>query len=176
MSSGQQVSNKIERYGDLNKEEGRYIYCIIGTSEGRKFSYPAIGGCGDEVYSISYQDAAAVISATPVMKYPISRENTMAHQKVLEELMGDFTVLPVKFGTVASSKDGVSASERIKEDVLKVRYEELKELLTKMDGRIELGLKAFWVDMKIVFGEIVDENSQIRRLRQRLVSRPITQP
>ncbi|MBU4312821.1 MAG: GvpL/GvpF family gas vesicle protein, partial [Candidatus Omnitrophica bacterium] len=40
----------------------------------------------------------------------------------------------------------------------------------------ELGLKAFWVDMKIVFGEIVDENSQIRRLRQRLVSRPITQP
>lgn len=178
MSSGQQVSNKteIQNNSNLKMDEGRYIYCIIGTNQEIKFASPAIGGQQNEVYSISYQDIAAVISPSPVMKYPISRENTIAHQKVLEELMMNFTVLPVKFGTVASGKDGIPSSERIREEVLKVRYEELKDLLIKMDERIELGLKASWVDMKIVFGEIVDENIQIKKLRQKLVSKPIAQP
>ncbi|MDI6889674.1 MAG: GvpL/GvpF family gas vesicle protein [Thermodesulfovibrionales bacterium] len=166
-----------------NKEEGRYIYAVIGA-EGREFdskhltgfTSPAIGGRGDEVHAISYQDIAAIISVSPVIKYPISRENTMAHQKVLEELMKDFTVLPVRFSTVASSKDGVCAAERIREEVLKARYEELKALLTKMNNKIELGLKAFWTDMKVIFQEIVDENSQIKKLRQKLALEPITQP
>jgi len=178
MTTEQQTINETEIRTDdeLNKEEGSYIYCIIGASEERKFAYPAIGGRADAIYSISYQDIAAVISASPIMKYPISRENTMAHQKVLEALMNDFTVLPVKFSTVASSKNGVCAAERIREEVLKARYEELKDLLIKMDEKIELGLKAFWVDMKIVFQEIVDENSEIKRLRRKLVSKPAAQP
>ena len=178
MITEQQTINKpeIKNNDDLNKEEGCYIYCIIGDSEPRKFTHPAIGSRGAEVYSISYQDVAAVISASAVVKYPISRENTMAHQKVLEELMNDFTVLPVKFGTVASGKDGFCAAERIREEVLKVRYEELKNLLLKMDEKIELGLKAFWVDMKTIFAEIVDENNEIRKLRQKFISKPTTQP
>jgi len=178
MITEQQTINKpeIENNVDLNKEEGCYIYCIIGDGEGRKFACPAIGSRQDEVYSISYQDVAAVISASAVMKYPISRENTMAHQKVLEELMNDFTVLPVKFGTVASGKDGFCAAERIREEVLKVRYEELKNLLLKMDAKIELGLKAFWVDMKTIFQEIVDENDEIKKLRRKLISKPVSRP
>ncbi len=178
-----------------NSRSGRYVYGIIGDDAERKFAYPAIGSRGDEVYpvrnipeagqdseisngvySVSYQDIAAVISASPIMKYSISRENTMAHQKILEELMKDFTVLPVKFGTVASGKNGVSSPERIKKEVLKKRYEELKELLIKMDNKIELGLKVFWVDMKIIFREIVEENSQIKRLKQKLLLKPTGQP
>jgi len=161
---------------DPSKEEGCYVYCVIGNSEQGKFAYPAIGGRADEVYSISYQDIAAVVSASPVKKYPISRENTITHQKILEGLMNDFTVLPVKFSTVASSRNGSCAAERIREEVLKVRYEELENLLLKMDGKTELGLKAFWVDMKAIFQEIVDENIEIKKLRQRLISKPATQP
>ncbi|MFZ6016279.1 MAG: GvpL/GvpF family gas vesicle protein [Nitrospirota bacterium] len=173
MSSGQEVGNKteIQDNSDLNVVEGRYIYCIIGTNQERKFTSPGIGARADTVYSIPYQDIAAVISPSPIMKYPISRENTMAHQKVLEELIGDFTVLPVKFGTVASGKDGVCAEERIREEVLKARYEELKGLLTKMDNKIELGLKALWSDMRVIFKEIVEENRDIKILKKTIASR-----
>ena len=168
-------------------EKGSYIYCIIGANGGKKFTplngkyltrftFSGIGGGTDEVYSVSYRDVAAVISASPVMRYPISRENTIAHQKVLEELMEEFTVLPVKFGTVASSKDGVCAADRIRGEVLKVRHEEFKDLLAKTDNKIELGLKAIWIDMKIIFQEIVDENRMIRKLRKKLFLKPVTQP
>ncbi|MBU1262317.1 GvpL/GvpF family gas vesicle protein [bacterium] len=191
----QQICNKTEINSDLNRDEGRYIYCVIGASEEKKFVSPPIGGRGDEVHpirditdakenskisngvhSISYRDIAAVISVSAIKKYSISRENTMAHQKVLEELMRNFTVLPVKFGTVAGGKNGVSSEKRIREEVLKARHEELKDLLIKMNNKIELGLKAFWTDMKVIFQEIVDENSQIKKLRQKLALEPITQP
>ncbi|MDP8215014.1 MAG: GvpL/GvpF family gas vesicle protein [Candidatus Euphemobacter frigidus] len=151
-------------------EEGRYIYCIIGDREERKFDSPAIGERGDDVYSISHRDIAAVISVSPIIKYPISRANTMAHQKVLEELMDDFTVLPVRFGTIAGGKENVAPDDRIREEVLKTRYEELKDLSLKMDNKMELGLKAIWTDMESIFREIVDENTEIRRLRQKLIS------
>ena len=159
------------------RQEGRYIYCIIETAEEtKKCESPSIGGRGDEVYSICYQDITAVVSASQVKKYPISRENTMAHQKILVELMKDFTVLPVRFGTVASGKDGTCSNERIKEEVLKARHEEFRDLLSKMNNKVELGLKIFWTDMKTIFQEIVDENSEIRKLRQKLLSKPIAEP
>ena len=178
MSSGQKICNKkeVQSNSNLNKEKGRYIYCIIGDGKEKKFVSPPIGGLADEIYSVSYRDIAAVISASPVMKYTISRENTMAHQKVLEELMEEFTVLPVKFGTVAGGKNGVCAADRIREEVLKDRYEEFKDLLVGMDNKIELGLKALWTDMKIIFQEIVDENREIRKLKQKLTLKSITQP
>jgi len=189
MNPKQEIGNKteVEDNSVSSEQKGRYLYCLIGDAEERKFAYPAIGERQDKnhpfsknfgagVHSISYQDIAAVISSSPIIKYPISRENTMAHQKVLEELMKDFTVLPVRFGTIAGTKNGICAEERIREEVLKLRYKELKDLLIKMDNKIELGIKAFWIDTKIIFQEIVDENSRIRRLRQRLTSKPFGHP
>jgi len=165
--------------------DGRYIYGIIGDSGEKKFASPAIGvpdvkntTCAEVesevstgVYSISFQDIAAVTSPSSITKYSISRENTMAHQRVLEELMKDFTVLPVRFGTVAKNKNGVSSPERIKEEILKARYEELKELFAKMDDKIELGLKAIWCDMKAIFNEVVEENRDIKLLKEKISSK-----
>jgi hypothetical protein len=152
-------------------KEKRYIYCIIGDNEDRKFAFPAIGEEGETVYSVHYRDVAAVISVSAVTKYPISRANTMAHQKVMEKLMDDFTVLPVRFGTVAGGRENVSPDDRIREEVLETRYDELKGLLDGMENKTELGIKAIWTDMNPVFQEIVDDNSDIGRLRQKLVSR-----
>lgn len=192
MSLRTQVDNKTElqNSSNLNPEEGRYIYCIIGTGQEIRFTSSGIGSRKDTVHpvrnttdaeednrifdgvhSISYQDIAVAISPSPVIKYPISRENTMAHQKVMEEVMNDFTILPVRFGTVAGGKDDVLATERIREKVLKARYEELKDLLTKMDNKIELGLKAFWSNMKVIFEEIVEENRDIKILKEKIASK-----
>jgi len=149
--------------------EGKYIYCIIGASEKRNFGPMGIGGRGNEVHTVCYRDLAAVISSSPIIKYSICRENTLAHQVVMEEVMKDCTVLPVRFGTIAEGKDGVAPGERIREKVLKEKYGEFKDLLKKMDGKVELGVKALWANMETIFGEIVEENEQIKRLKQKIL-------
>lgn len=150
-------------------EEGRYIYCIIGTNEKRSFGSIGIGGRGDEVHTVCYRDLAAVVSDSPIIKHSICRENTLAHQIVMEKVMKDCTVLPVRFGTIAEDKDGVAPGERIREKVLKERSGEFKDLLKEMDGKVELGVKALWTNMETIFGEIVEENKQIKKLKQKIL-------
>lgn len=152
-------------------EEGKYIYCIAEIDGKRHFGPRGIGGRGDGVYTVCYRDIAAVISSSPVKKYSICRENTLAHQLIMEEAMKHYTILPVRFGTIAEGKDDVGPQERIREKVLRERYTEFKDLLGKMDNKIELGVKALWKDMDMIFKEIVDEHAEIKRLKKKIATK-----
>lgn len=144
--------------------EGQYLYCVIRSSEPRQFSNLGIGGRGDIVHTVHYDDLAAVVSDSPTAEYENTRRNMMAHTVVLEEVMQGFTILPVRFGTVAPDQS------LVRERLLKRRFGELHYLLRDMDGLVELGLKAFWYE-GIIFDEVLAENPGIRELRDKLVRR-----
>ena len=144
--------------------EGQYIYAIVATCEEKGFGPIGIGDRNDEVYTVCYRDIGAVISPAHVVKYPITRANTMAHQKVMEEVMKYYPMLPVRFGTIG---EGIEGIELIKEKVLKARYDELKDLLRYVEEKVELGLKALWMNMEVIFREIVEEKREIRVLKER---------
>jgi hypothetical protein len=145
--------------------EGEYMYCIIRCSEPRQFTTLGIGERGDIVHTTHFKDLAVVVSDSPMIEYESRRRNMMAHTKVLEEVMQEFTILPVRFGTIAPSV------EAIQEKLLKRRFGEFHGLLQEMESRVELGLKAFWYE-DIIFNEIVEDNPPIRRLRDSLMGRP----
>lgn len=151
--------------------EGKYIYCMIDSQKEKNFGLVGIGGREDKVHSVVFEDIAAVISDSPIVKYSISRENTMAHMKVMEMIMNDYTILPVKFGTIAAGSRSQRHEERVRLEILKARYKELKDLLIRMRNKIELGLKALWTNMETIFQEIVDENRDIMILKKRIGSR-----
>lgn len=149
-------------------EEGKYIYGIIGTNEARSFGPIGVGGRGDIVSTISYQDISAVISNSPIGRYELSRENLLAHQRVVERIVADDTILPVKAFTIAANAEEVR-------DFLRKSYRELTSLLKDMDNKIELGLTAYWRDMGAIFQEIVEENQTIRELKERAAFSPEAQ-
>lgn len=142
--------------------EGKYIYAIIKAKEPPQFAVTGIGGRADKVYTIHYDGLDAVVSSSPIVKYPVSREHTIAHQKVLEEVMKNFTLLPVRFCTIAEKE------EDIKRKVLKARSAEFENLLSEMKDKVELGVRAFWTNMQEVFAEIVAENQVITQLKTRV--------
>ena len=76
-------------------QEGQYLYCIIGTGEARNFGPIGIGGRGDPVTTIAYRDLSTVVSSVPMSKYVVSKEIMLDHEKVIEAVMKDYTVLPV---------------------------------------------------------------------------------
>jgi len=145
------------------EKEGKYIYCIIGTSQERNFGPVGIGGRGDEVLTIGYDDLSMVISDSPMTKYVVSRDNMLAHERVIEEVMKEFTVLPVRFCTIASSADEIR-------NLLDKRYKEFKNLLRDMDHKIELGVKGIWKNMDMIFKEIVKENKEIKKAKEKIVT------
>jgi len=141
-------------------QEGKYLYCIIGANEGRNFGPVGIGNRGDVVSTISYRDLSGVISNSPMSRYVVSRENLLAHEKVIEKVMQDYTVLPVRFCTIATSAEEIRS-------LLRKRFPEFKNLLRDMDNKIELGIKALRVDMNDILTKIARENKQIRQLKKK---------
>lgn len=141
-------------------KEGKYIYCIIETRQERNFGPIGIGGRCDEVLTIGYDDLSMVVSSFPITKVAANRENMLAHEKAIEQVMEEFdSVLPVRFGTVASSADEVR-------DLLYRRYKEFKHTLTDMEHKMELGVRGIWKNMDIIFDEIVENNKPIKSLKE----------
>ncbi|MBI2982849.1 MAG: GvpL/GvpF family gas vesicle protein, partial [Chloroflexi bacterium] len=155
-----------ERTGAAGPEvaTAKYLYCVIQCPEPRQFATRGMGERGDVVHTVHFEDLAAVVSDSPVVEYESDRRNLMAHTLVLEEVLKQWDLLPVRFGTVAP--DVATIEERL----LKRRFGELHELLHGMTGRVELGLKAFWYEQAI-FEEIVAEDPAIRKIRDALAGR-----
>lgn len=144
------------------------MYCIIRCHEDRVFDATAMDSSDKVVHAVCHDGFGAVVSDTPVRHYESTRKNVITHEKVLEKVMTEFTLLPVRFGTVTDSSSPLEDIRRL----LSSRTEEFGKLLQEMAGKVELGLKAFWRDEKTTFEEIIAENPDIRRLRDSLSGKP----
>jgi len=131
--------------------EGQYVYCVIETGGARNFGPIGIGERGDAVITIAYRDLSTVVSSVPMNKYVVSSKTISTHERVIETVMRDYTVLPVRFYTVAPNAEDIR-------NLLRRRYPEFKRLLREMDNKVELGLKCLWRDMNTVLKEVVEES------------------
>ena len=141
-------------------EQGKYVYCIIKTDQPREFGTIGIGGRGDRVHTVPFDAFAAVVSNCPLIVFDPTRENALAHEHVNEVVMKDFTVLPMSFGTVFRTENDIK-------EFLKGTYEALSDVLQKMEGKIEFGLKVNW-DRESVLTEVERDYEEIRRLKAQI--------
>jgi hypothetical protein len=147
----------------IEKPERKYLYCFLRKSEPQTFDSKGMGLRGDPVTTIHYRDLSAVISASPLEEYETNRRNMLTHTRVQEEVMQSYSILPVRFNTVAPDVETLYR-------LLEQRYDELQHLLDGLMGKIEMGLKALWYE-GIVFDELLAEHTNIRRLRDSLQGR-----
>lgn len=156
--------------------EGKYLYCVIKDPEAKQSCYGAgkspkkfniLGQEEKEVYPINKGGLAIVVSDTSKEEFSFIREYLICHQRVIEGVMKEgYDVLPVRFGTVAKSE------EDIREKILKAKRKELLETFPIVEGRVELGLRAFWKDMSAIFQEIVTENKKIQQAKKEAQKNP----
>jgi hypothetical protein len=143
---------------------GKYLYCIVEGGEPREFGPLGIGGRGDELYTITYRDIAAVVSDSPIKRYPVSRENSLAHERAIEAVFKCHTVLPVRFCTIAEDEAMVRA-------ILAREYAEFRGLLERMRGKVEVGVKAVF-DEALIYREILERYGEIRRRKETIAKLP----
>src|SRR5258708_38983238 len=143
--------------------EGKYVYCIIETAEPRSFGPMGIGGRGDDVHTIRHKGLAAVVSNTPLVVYDPTRENVFAHEQVNETVMREFTVLPMAFGALFRTEEDIV-------ELIRGTYDALRDVLSKMEGKVEFGLKVNWDRDKVTL-ELEDKDHEIRHLNDKITSR-----
>lgn len=140
------------------KHIGKYIYGIIATEGAPHFGPIGIGGDADEVTTIGTRGLAAVVSNASMDHYVVSKENLRAHTKVIEKVMENYTVLPLRFCTVAETADEIIA-------FLEKNARYLISLLKDLDGKVEVDIKIVWTNMEAIYEELGRENKRIRLLK-----------
>lgn len=146
---------------------GKYVYCIIELGREETFPGEGVGKKGSEIYSVPAGDIAAVVgdsmSGSPLtMNKEDLVEKLAAHQAVVEGVMKDHAVLPVKFGTTARDNDEVAA-------ILLKGANQFQELLANIRGKIEVDVVAFW--SKSVFEDVLKEEPDIRKARDEVAAK-----
>ena len=151
--------SEIAESAPMGLDGGRYVYCIVRSDRQHDFGSIGIGG-GQRVFTVAYQDLAAVVSDTPLVIYDPTRANILAHEFVNETVMRTFTVIPMSFGTVFRSEDDVT-------ELLRSTYQAFSDVLSKMQDKIEFGVKVLW-DREKVIAYLERENDEIRNLKDEI--------
>ena len=139
--------------------EGKYIYGIIATDEAVNFKQPGIEE-EPEVYTINYDDIAAVVSDTSLAICDPTRKNMSSHNRVLEAVMKGYTVLPARFGLISDNEDKLRG-------LLAEYYPALKDYVRKLDKRMEVGVKVFWKKEQML-AILEGKDQKLHRLQQEI--------
>jgi hypothetical protein len=143
-------------------DRGKYVYCIIPAADPLKFGPIGIGAEPAEVHTINYKELGAVVSDTPIEVFDATRENVLAHERVNETVMRKHTVIPMSFGTVFKTREDII-------ELMRAAYEAFKDVLNKMQDKLEFGLKVLW-DRDAVIRDIESDDEDVRRLKSEISS------
>src|SRR5688572_26204859 len=147
---------------DRSAGRGRYVYCIIRSTQPLKFGAIGMDDQWPEVYTINFKDMAAVVSDVPIAPLDSTRENVLAHERVNETVMRDQTVIPMSFGTIFKTREDIV-------ELLRSAYEAFADVLAKMQDKLEFGLKVLW-DREEIVKAIELEDEDIHRLKSEISS------
>ena len=114
-----------------------YLYAITDDPEVTTLPESGIGGAS--LLTCAYRDVAAVISPMVSAEIEPTADNVWRHEEIVEALMAESAVLPVRFGTVLADRTAVQAT-------LAVHYSRFVTNLDRVRGRVELGLRVLWDD------------------------------
>ena len=94
------------------------------------------GIIGSKPHLFWHREVAAVVSPFDDEKIAVTRENVLAHERVVRRVLTKTTPLPFRFGTIVS--------EARLESYLDSQQSRLKEQLERVRGAVEMSVKVIW--------------------------------
>jgi hypothetical protein len=136
----------------------KYIYGIIEEPEPKRFNFSGIGDV--PVYTINHQKLAAIVSDTELEDIDPTRKNVRVHTVVQDELLRNYTLLPMGFGMVAGGENEVLK-------LLERNYQGLSGELMRLSGKVEVELKVFW-DQEALIRELQSGSDELTKIKARM--------
>jgi hypothetical protein len=131
-----------------------YVYGV--TDRGRTLR--GSGVVDAPVDTVEHGSLAAIVSPVPSLHLRAKRRDILAHQDVLQRAFTKGAVIPFRFGTVFAGEDAVVS------ELLEPRHDDLARLLERLDGLVELSVRAYYVE-DAVLREIIQADQRVARLR-----------
>jgi hypothetical protein len=140
---------------------GRYVYCIL---EGEKIQdIGKIGLFDSNVYTVGHKDINAMVSAIPFKETHANVDNMIAHQRVVEASRKIGTTLPVKFGVMIKTEEGVKK-------LLTKSYKDFRLKISKFKDKDEFGVKVIFDKNNIekIKRKVNSNSDEIKKIKKEM--------
>ena len=134
-----------------------YVYGVVSADSGLSIREPGVAD--QRVELVAHDGIAAVVSSFPADDPRVRRRDLVAHLQTLERIFERTTVAPCPFGTVLGSPGDVE------EHFLAPRRDELRSLLTRLEGHAQMNVKAEY-DEEAVLRELVADDPDVAAARE----------
>jgi len=130
---------------------------------GKNQNLGSIGLLGNKVYTINHIDISAVVSKAPFKEMKPDVDSIIAHQRVVEASKNVTTTLPVRFGILFKSEQGVKK-------LLTKSYNDFKSKLNKLKDKEEFGIKLIleMENMRKIQKQVIDKSDEIKRIKNEI--------
>lgn len=145
--------------------QGVYVYGIVRTPASLPEDLPVVGDQGGQARIESDRDLAAVVSDLDLDRPLGTREDLLAHERVLDGLAERTTVLPMRFPAVIKDVDAV------REELLRPHHDHFEAILSELGGLVQFTVRGRYV-AGAHLREIVLAYPEIRELRESLRELP----
>jgi len=146
-------------------KKGLYIYGIINSNAKKQFGCKGLME-GNAVHTIPYQNIAAVVSDSEIIDGAKTKDfvirQLVGHQRVIETVMADHTIIPVRLGLFALDENEVR-------EILNKGYKLVCDIFEKIKNKIEMDLAVTWGDFDL-FLKTLGEEKEIKDLKNKFLA------
>jgi hypothetical protein len=135
-----------------------YVYGVIPAADAR--GWPGTDGIDNPsatVRTVEGGELAALVSALPSDRIPGRRDDLEAHRRVLSLANERGTTIPMRFDIVMDGED------LVREELLARHAPEFTDLLRKLDGHVQMTVRAFYAEEALVREMLESEPEIVRR-------------
>jgi hypothetical protein len=140
-----------------------YVYGVIGASA--DWRSPGEGVEDQPIELVRHGELAALVSDAPRVPVRASRPNLMAHSRVLQDVIAERCVRPMRFGVV------MPARAAVEEELLAGNGDWLAAQLRAFETYVELDVRALCPEDELLRA-VVKERPNLAELRENLRGRP----
>lgn len=146
---------------DAGEQTAVYVYGIVPGDVKLNSGVHGVGDPPGEVRLVRSGDLAALVSEIDVTRPLGTPDDLQAHEEILDAVVAEAPVLPLRFGGALASEDAVVA------ELLEPNHDEFAAALGELEDRAEYIVRGRYVEQAIL-EEILSGNSKAARLGDRI--------
>jgi hypothetical protein len=143
-----------------------YVYAVVRGGPAAVFGGGGVGMPPAPVRTVEAGGLSAIVSDVPGTFRAADRADVERHDRILARLGRGRTAVPLRFGTVMDSE------AEVREHLLERHAEQLASMLDRLEGRVQMSVKAYYLDQALLRAVLL-RDPQLKRRSDALEGRPV---
>jgi hypothetical protein len=149
---------------EFRQKTATYVYGIVPGDVKLNSGVQGVGDPPGEIQLVRAGDLAALVSEVDITNPLGTPEDLQAHEEILDSVVTESPVLPLRFGAVLTNEGAVA------KELLEANHDEFAAALRQIEGCAEYVVRGRYQESAIL-GEILSENSAAVRLRDQIAGK-----